>query len=115
MPAASTTRELQILTPAQDSAPRATPHSGSALTRQFAFLSLLVIGLITVALCFVISHYLRQDLLEGEWTLTAEAILAQALDYTRPADFAAPLSAPAQERFESLYRRAVLMSEVVRV
>ena len=89
MPVASTTREPQLFTPAQGGAPRITHHSGSALTRQFALLNLLVIALITVALCFVISYYLRQDLLEGEWTLTAEAILAQALDYTRPADFAA--------------------------
>src|SRR5262249_36154536 len=50
-----------------------------------------------------------------EWTLTAEAILTEALDHTLPADFAAPFSAPAQERFEAFYRRAVLMLEVFRV
>src|SRR5262249_7170984 len=34
---------------------------------------------------------------------------------TLPTDFAAPFSAPAQERFEAFYRRAVLMPEVFRV
>jgi len=63
----------------------------------------------------MISYYLRQDLLEGEWTLTADAILAHALDCTQPTDFAAPFSAPAQEHFAALYRRAVRIPEVVRV
>ena len=93
----------------------ATPHRGSALTRQFALLSLLVIGLSTVALCLVISYYLRQDLLEGEWTLTAEAVLAEAQDHTRPADFTAPFSPTAQEHFAAFYRQAVRLPEVFRV
>ena len=115
MSTASTPPQPQLLTPARGGAARATQHSGLALTRQFACFSLVVIGPITVALCLTISYYLRQDLLEGEWTLTADTILVQALDSTRPIDFVTPFSPSAQEHFEALYRRAVRIPEVVRV
>src|SRR5262249_15211464 len=99
MASALDTRVPQRLEPAPASFLPPTHHSGSALTRQFALLSLLVIGMSTVALCLIISYYLRQDLLEGEWTLTADAIRTEALDHTLPSDFATPVSAPAQEHF----------------
>ena len=45
-------------------------QNGAVLIRQFAVLSLVIVGLITAALCVVISHYLKADLLEREWTTT---------------------------------------------
>ncbi len=39
-------------------------HTGTGLLSQFALLSLIVIGLITIALSLVISYYLRKDLLD---------------------------------------------------
>jgi len=85
------------------------------LTRQFAVLSFIVIGLITVALCLVITHYLRKDLLEREWGITADYIRTEARHYLTPADFALPFSPSAQEHFRDFYKKTVMMPEIVRV
>ncbi len=90
-------------------------HAGTALTRQFAILSLIVIGLITTALSLVISHYLRKDLLEREWGTTADFIRTEAYYHLTPADFAAPGSKTAQGRFRIFYEQTVIMPEIVRV
>ena len=90
-------------------------HTGTTLIRQFAILSLIVIGLITTALCLVISHYLRKDLLEREWGTTADFIRTEAFYHLTPADFAAPWSKTAQGRFRIFYEQTVIMPEIVRV
>ena len=91
------------------------PHSGAVLIRQFAVLSFVIVGLITVALCAVISHSFREDLLEREWTTTGDFIRTQALQNLTPADFAAPARPAAQERFRKFYQQTVMMPQVVRV
>jgi len=85
------------------------------LTRQFAVLSFIVIGLITVALCLVIAYYLRKDLLEREWKITADYIRTEARHYLTPTDFALPFSSIAQEHFRDFYKKTVMMPEIVRV
>ncbi len=99
----------------QDRSSRTRRQAGTALTRQFAVLSFIVIGLITVALCLVITHYLRKDLLEREWGITADYIRAEARHYLTPADFALPFSPIAQEHFRHFYKKTVSMPEIVRV
>lgn len=89
--------------------------TGSALTRQFAILSLLVIGLITIALCFVISYQFRRDLLQREWGGTADFIRTEALQGLTAADFAAPETPTAQQHFRVFYEQTVMMPEIVRV
>lgn len=91
------------------------PHSGAILLRQFAVLSLVVVGLITVSLCALISYYLREDLLEREWTTTSDFIRTEAAQNLGPADFAAPGSPAAQERFRKFYQQTIMMPQVVRV
>jgi len=90
-------------------------QTGTAWTQQFAVLSFIVIGLITVALCLVITHYLRKDLLEREWGITADYIRAEARHYLTPADFALPFNPIAQENFRHFYKKTVSMPEIVRV
>jgi two-component system, NtrC family, sensor histidine kinase HydH len=99
----------------QDRSSRTRRQAGTALTRQFAVLSFIVIGLITVALCLVITHYLRKDLLEREWRITADYIRTEARHYLTSADFALPFSAIAQEHFRNFYAKTVRMPEIVRV
>ena len=99
----------------QDRSSRTRQQAGTALTRQFAVLSFIVIGLITVALCLVITYYLRKDLLEREWRITADYIRTEARHYLTPADFALPFSPIAQERFRHFYEKTVMMPEIVRV
>jgi signal transduction histidine kinase len=85
------------------------------LTRQFGVLSFIVVGLITTMLCLVISQSLKQDLLDREWSTTADFIRTQAIHNLTAADFAQPEHPAAQERFLLFYRRAVVMPEIVRV
>ncbi|HXH09655.1 MAG TPA: ATP-binding protein [Alphaproteobacteria bacterium] len=89
--------------------------TGKALTRRFALLSCIVIGLITVLLSFVISFYLRKDLLDREWGITADYIRSAALYHLTPTDFAVPQGQIAQEHFQAFYRQTVMMPEIVRV
>src|SRR5262249_2964772 len=99
----------------QDRSSRTRRQAGTALTRQFAVLSFIVIGLITVALYLVITHYLRKDLLEREWRITADYIRTEARHYLTPTDFAQPFSPIAQEHFRDFYEKTVMMPEIVRV
>src|SRR5215470_7768866 len=99
----------------QGKSARTRRQAGTALTRQFAVLSFFVIGLITVALCLVITYYLRKDLLEREWRITADYIRTEARHYLTPADFALPFSPIAQEHFRNFYKKTVSMPEIVRV
>ena len=90
-------------------------QTGTALIRQFAILSFIVIGLITLAFSAMISSSLRQDLLEREWRTTADYIRTRILHHLTPGDLAAPGTPEAQEHFESLYEQTVMMPEIVRV
>jgi signal transduction histidine kinase len=90
-------------------------HTGAGLLRQFATLSLIVIGLISLGLSLVVSHYLRKDLLEREWGFTADYIRTEARYHLTPADFTSPLTSQAQQHFKTFYEQAVLMPEIVRV
>jgi two-component system, NtrC family, sensor histidine kinase HydH len=92
-----------------------TPHSGTALVRQFAVLSLVVIALITIALCFVISSQFRRDLLQREWGATADFIRTEALQVLTAVDFAAPETPTAQQHFRRFYEETRMMPEIVRV
>lgn len=89
--------------------------AGMGLLRQFAILSFVVIGAITIALSLVISYQLRNDLLEREWRTTADYVRTEALGYLTAEDFEAPATATAQERFRTFYSQTVRMPEIVRV
>ncbi len=90
-------------------------HSGTALTRQFGLLSFIVIGLITAALCLLISSALRKDLLEREWGTTADFIRTEAMQNLTASDFGAPGTKTAQEHFRRFYQQTVMMPHIVRV
>lgn len=90
-------------------------QTGRALAQQFAVLGFIVVGLITAALCFVISHYMREDVLQREWRTTADFIRTEAWQGLSPSDFTAPESAIAQQHFRRFYEQTVLMPEIIRV
>ena len=90
-------------------------HTGSTLTRQFGILSLVVTILTTAGLCLVITYFLRKDLLEREWHVTADYIRTEATQHLGPSDFADPHSSQAAAHFETFYHQVVLMPEIVRV
>ena len=88
---------------------------GGRLTRQFALLSLVIVALITAALSWVISQVLRADLLDREWSLTADYVRTEALQRLHPTDFVTPSDAASQRSFREFYEQAVMMPEIVRV
>jgi signal transduction histidine kinase len=94
---------------------RSKLSGGTELHRQFAFLSLLIISLISIGLSLVVSYYLRKDLLEREWSFTADYIRTESLYHLTPEDFAAPLTNRAQEDFKSLHQQTLMMPEIIRV
>ena len=91
------------------------PSSGKVLQRQFAFLGLVVIGLITLVLSLMVSSVLRRDLLDREWITTADYVRAQVLSHLTPAVMANPGSAEAEKRFERFFQQVATMPEVFRV
>lgn len=68
----------------------AEPTSGKVLLRQFAFLGLLVIGVITLVLYLMVSSVLRRELLDREWITTADYVRAQVLSHLTPAVLSDP-------------------------
>ena len=90
-------------------------RSGAGLTRQFAVLSLIVTALITAALSWVLTRALRADLLEREWAVTADFIRTEAFFHLGPADFVAPPTPAAAERFRAFYKQTAMLPEIVRV
>jgi two-component system, NtrC family, sensor histidine kinase HydH len=91
------------------------PYTATGLLRQFGTLSLIVIALITIALSLVISYFLRKDLLEREWRLTADYIWVEIVRQLTQTDFDAPMTKQAQEHFKKVYDVTVMMPEIVRV
>ncbi len=90
-------------------------QTGSALTRQFALLSLIVIGLIAVALSVGVSYALRKDLLDREWGTTADYVRTVILRHLSPRDFMQPESESSRARFEIMSTQVVEMPEITRV
>jgi two-component system, NtrC family, sensor histidine kinase HydH len=90
-------------------------HDGRALIRYFALLSLVLTALIATTLALVVSYYLRKDLLEREWRITADYVRTQAFYHLAPSDFAAPWSSTVQERFRAFFEHTVMMPDVVRI
>ena len=87
----------------------------SALLRQFALLSLAVIGLSALGLSLVISHSLKTDLLEREWTATADFVRTEVQQNLRQDDFSSPQTDQARARFQRFYQQTVMMPEIMRV
>jgi two-component system sensor histidine kinase HydH len=92
-----------------------TWRTGAGLTRQFALLSFLAIGGITLALSVTLAVYLRTDLLTREWAITADFVRTAILSHLSASDLATPASAKAQQHFEAFYQQTAMMPEVVRV
>ncbi len=86
-----------------------------SLSRTFAVLSLVTIGLITGIQVTVQWALLREDLLEWERTVSADAIRTEASARLRPEDFVRWQSPDAQARFEDVFRHALLQLEILRV
>jgi len=92
------------------------PYSfkNTSLTVRFALNSFLCIGIMTVALWFIVSNYLINEMLEREWTATAELVRADIKEYLTNTDFTTKDRKSVGPKFETLLKHVSLMPEIVR-
>ncbi|MBI2527512.1 MAG: hypothetical protein HYV93_16190 [Candidatus Rokubacteria bacterium] len=86
-----------------------------SLSRTFALMSLVIIGLITALQVVVQWTLLRDDLLEWERTVSADAIRTEAYSLLRADDFRDWRNPVTQERFDRVFRRALGRLEIRRI
>ncbi len=109
-------------TPSPDRAPAASrveraPGAWGSPTRQFALLSLLVIGGSTLVFGLVLAYFVERGILDREWDSTAALIRAAARFYLRSGDFRPgdPEAGEAGDRFEEFTRQVRMLPEVRRL
>ena len=69
--------------------PVAGTLASASLTTRFALYSFLCIGAMTVALWFLVSNYLINQILEHEWQTTAQIVRADVRKFLEDYDFKA--------------------------
>ncbi len=69
--------------------PVAGTLASASLTTRFALYSFLCIGIMTVALWFLVSNYLINQILEHEWQTTAQIVRADVRKFLEAYDFKA--------------------------
>lgn len=74
-----------------------------------------MIGGITSVLALTVATVLRQDLLDREWTLTADYVRTHILALLTPDDLTRPASMVTQARLAQVAQRVLSLPEVVRV
>src|SRR5262249_53888272 len=90
----------------------------ASLTRQFATLSLVTIGVSTLVVGLALARFVEQATLDREWTSTAAFVRAAAHDPLRPGDFVAGSGGPlpeGQDRLEEFTRQVRRLPEVLRL
>ena len=92
----------------------ACPLSKAGLTARFAFYSLLCIGVMTIALWFVVSKYLTQQILEREWEMTAQMLRSDVKQDLVDYDFQTTDRKSVGHKFEELLRHITLMPDITR-
>jgi len=92
----------------------ACPFSNANLTARFAFYSFVCIGIMTVALWFIVSKYLTEQILEREWDITAQVLRADVKQVLVDYDFKATDRKSVGHKFEELLRHVTLMPDITR-
>ena len=76
---------------------------------------LFVVGLMTATACAVIADPLQRNVLDREWSTTADFIRTEAVRTLTVADFEAPETPGAQARFLNFYHRAMIIPDIISV
>jgi two-component system sensor histidine kinase HydH len=92
----------------------ACPFANANLTARFAFYSFFCIGIMTVALWFVVSKYLTEQIVEREWEMTAQMLRADVRQLMVDYDFEAEDRKSVGHKFDELLRHVLLMPDIVR-
>jgi two-component system sensor histidine kinase HydH len=86
----------------------------ASLTTRFAVHSLICIGIMTVALWFIVSNYLINGILRREWETTAQFVRTEVREFLTAEDFTAKDRKPVGQKFAALLRHITLMPDIVR-
>ena len=86
----------------------------ASLTTRFAVHSFICIGIMTVALWFLVSDYLINGILRREWETTAQFVRTEVREFLTAEDFTAKDRKPVGQKFAALLRHITLMPDIVR-
>jgi two-component system, NtrC family, sensor histidine kinase HydH len=89
-------------------------YQQASLTTRFAVHSLICIGIMTVALWFLVSNYLINGILRREWETTAQFVRTEVREFLTAEDFTAKDRKPVGQKFAALLRHITLMPDIVR-
>lgn len=92
----------------------ALPLANANLITRFALHSFLCIGIMTVALWFLVSNYLTNQILEREWEITARMIRADVAQLLEEYDFKAQDRKSVGHKFETLLKHVTLIPDFIR-
>ncbi|MGH7871774.1 MAG: sensor histidine kinase [Candidatus Binatia bacterium] len=94
--------------------PAAGALASASLTTRFALYSFLCIGAMTVALWFLVSNYLINQILEHEWQSTAQIVRADVRKFLQAYDFEAQDRKSVGPKFAALSEHMRLSPDIVR-
>ena len=92
----------------------ALPLANANLITRFALQSFLCIGIMTVALWFLVSNYITTQILEREWEITARMIRADVAQLMDEYDFKAQDRKSVGHKFETLLKHVTLIPDIIR-
>jgi len=90
------------------------PLVNAKLSTRFALHSLVCIGIMTVALWFLVSGYITDQILQREWEITARMIRADVAQFLDDYDFKAQDRKSVGHKFEALLKHVTLIPDVIR-
>ena len=90
------------------------PFKNADLTTRFAIHSFVCIGVMTVTLWFIVSHYMVNEILDREWEATAQLVRTEAKEFLTTEDFTTKDRKSVGHKFEQLLQHITLMPNIVR-
>src|SRR5258705_622189 len=89
-------------------------YSHASLTTRFALHSLIRISIMTIALWFIVSNYLINQILDREWRTTAQIVRADVRKFLEEYDFKAQDRKSVGPKFAALLDHMRLAPEIIR-
>ncbi|MSP37560.1 MAG: hypothetical protein EXR70_03615 [Deltaproteobacteria bacterium] len=90
------------------------PLASAKLTTRFAIQSFLCIGIMTVALWYIVSNYMISQMLRREWETLAQVIAADVKEYLTEEDFTTKDRKSVGPKFVTLLDHVKLIPDIVR-
>ncbi len=95
-------------------AEKITSWQQADLTTRFAVYSFICIGIMTVALWFIVSSYLVNGILRREWETTAQLVRTEVREFLTTEDFTTKDRKSVGHKFDALLRHITRMPDILR-